>query len=581
MAMPALVRRRAYDTRRFDELDFVSVALAVLFTVLLAYPLIEMLRRVLFPGGRFAAEAFEATVTHPAFGTTILHTTLVVLGSGALAVAIATLFAWLNERTDAGMGLVSLMLPLVPLLLPPIALSSGWFFLAHDRAGSVNVVLRTIGEWLGLSGPAAQGSGPFDIATWQGLVFVYTLYLVPFAYLVVGAAFRNMDYSLEEASRASGAGHWRTFGRISVPAIAPALVSACLLVSIVGLSSFSIPVTIGTAARMEIVSVRIVRLIRDAYPPRIDEAVVLGLFVLVVVGTLWFLQRRVAARQRHATIGGKVTSASRIRLGALKWPARFLMLGYLVATSILPLLALIFVSLQRFWSPRIDLSQLSLATFRDLFSGTGMMRRALVNSVSLGVIGATLTIVLAALLMMYVQQRKGPFARFTDGATKAPGAVSHIVVGLGFVVALTGPPFNLAGTMLILLLAYLVIYMPQAAVAVGSGLGQISSELTEASSVAGASRARTFGRVTLPLLRPALAAGWALLFVVMVGDLTASSLLATGSNPVVGFVIYDIWGSATYSYLAAVATVVGLVSFVAVGVVMAFGRSGHVNAPTS
>jgi iron(III) transport system permease protein len=123
-----------------------------------------------------------------------------------------------------------------------------------------------------------------------------------------------------------------------------------------------------------------------------------------------------------------------------------------------------------------------------------------------------------------------------------------------------------------LLLAYIVIYMPQAAISAGSGIDQISNEMLEASAVVGASKSRTFRRILLPLLRPSLTAGWALLFVVMLGDLTASALLAQGSNPVVGFVIYDIWDNGTFAQLATLASAVGFVSFIAVSLVLLLAR---------
>ena len=107
-----------------------------------------------------------------------------------------------------------------PLMLPPIALSTGWFFLGHERAGLLNVGLRALTGALGLDWWAE--TGPVNIATFSGLIFVYTLYLVPFAYLLVAAAFRNFDSSLEEASRVAGAGSWRTFRNVSAPGIMPA-----------------------------------------------------------------------------------------------------------------------------------------------------------------------------------------------------------------------------------------------------------------------------------------------------------------------------------------------------------------------
>jgi iron(III) transport system permease protein len=558
---------------KFRGFGIASGLVATAFIFFFAYPLGRMLYLAFFKGGNFTTQAFQKTLGDPDLGTLLLHTVVLTGISSVVAMAIATLFAWLNERTDAAMGWVSRLLPLVPLMLPAIALSTGWFFLGHERAGLLNVGLRTMAGALGLDWWAE--TGPFNIGSWPGLIFVYTLYLVPFAYLLVAAAFRNFDSSLEEASRVAGAGAWRTFRMVSAPGILPALSASVFLVAVTALSNFSIPVIIGTAARVDVLSVHIVRLVRDAYPARTDEAVVLSLFIVAAVGILFWLQRLVSSRKRHVTISGKGIYPSKIPLGYWKWAARGLMFVYLAAASVIPLLGLLFVSLQRFWSSTITWNSFTLDVFLALFVGENLTKRALQSSIFLGIVGATLGILMATMLMLYVRQRPGFFARVVDASAKAPSAVSHTVIGLAMVIALTGVPFNLAGTSTILLLAYLVIYMPQAAISTGSGLDQIGTELLEASSVAGASQSRTFFRITLPLMRPALAAGWALLFVMIVGDLTASALLATNANPVVGFVIYDIFNNATYSSLAAIACVVGAISFTVVCTVLAFSRGGE------
>jgi iron(III) transport system permease protein len=557
---------------KFRGFGIASGTVAVAFIFFFIYPLGRMLYGAFFKNGEFTTSSFATTFADPDLGSLLLHTALVTGLSSVVAMAIATIFAWLNERTDASMGWVSKLLPLVPLMLPPIALSTGWFFLGHERAGLLNVGIRTLAGSIGIERWAE--TGPFNIGSWSGLIFVYTLYLVPFAYLLVAAAFRNFDSSLEEASRVNGAGAWRTFRNVSAPGILPALAAAVFLVGVTALSNFSIPVIIGTAARIDVLSVHIVRLVRDAYPSRTDEAVVLSLFVVAAVAVLFWLQRLISARKRHVTIGGKGVYASKIPLGHWKWVARAIMFAYLAAASVVPLLGLFFVSLQRFWSSQITRQSFTFDVLLALFTGESITKKALQTSVLLGIVGATIGLLVATMLMLYVRQRKGAFPRLVDAAAKAPSAVSHTVIGLAMVIALTGTPFYLAGTLTILLIAYLVIYMPQAAISTGSGLDQVGGELLEASSVAGASQARTFFRITLPLMRPALAAGWALLFVMMVGDLTASALLATNANPVVGFVIYDIFNNATYSSLAAIACVVGAISFAVVCTVLAFSRSG-------
>ena len=221
---------------------------------------------------------------------------------------------------------------------------------------------------------------------------------------------------------------------------------------------------------------------------------------------------------------------------------------------------------------------LTVGNFQTLLSETSPARKALLTSGTLGILGATIGMVVAAILMVYARQRGGMTSRVIDGGTKVPGAMSHVVIAVAFVVTLSGPPFNLQGTIWILLLAYLLIYMPQASVAAGSASEQIGHELFEASQMAGASAGRTFRRVTLPLMIPGLAAGWALLFVVMTGDLTASALLAGTSNPVVGFVILNIYENGTYSGLAALSVMISVMSTVVVGSVLLL--SGRANRPT-
>jgi iron(III) transport system permease protein len=114
--------------------------------------------------------------------------------------------------------------------------------------------------------------------------------------------------------------------------------------------------------------------------------------------------------------------------------------------------------------------------------------------------------------------------------------------------------------MALLLLAYLVLYMPQATFSAAAALAQVGRELSEASLMSGATTGRTFIRVVLPLMRPGLAAAWVLLFVLMSGEITASSMLAGTRNPVVGFVVLDLWTNGSYSALAAFATLMSLIT---------------------
>jgi iron(III) transport system permease protein len=525
-------------------------------TALILYPLLQAGLAVFFPGGQFDPGPIVAVLNEPALMLLLRNTILLVLGSTAVAVAVGSVFAWLTERTDLGMAWLTRVLPIVPLLVPPIAGAIGWVLLAAPRSGFLNVWLRALLAPFGLD----LEEGPLTIFSWPGLIFVYVLYLVPETYLVVCAGLRNIDPALEEAARMSGSNPWRTLVRITLPSVKPAITAGAMLSLLTAFTLFSVPVIIGPQAGVPILSVRVVELMTASYPPKTGAALTLGLFVLAVTGTAWWLQSRLLRANRHAVIAGRGMRVTAVRLGRWRLPARAVMIAFMLMTSALPFAALVVVSLQPFWTAVIRPASFTWRNYSRLIAAD-FSRNALVNSVLLGIVGATLGVLIGAVIAFHLDRsRSRRLARFVDGVTKLPGAVSHLIIGIAFVGSFAGPPFSLTGTMVLLLLAYLVLYMPQATFSAAAALAQVGRELSEASLMSGATTGRTFIRIVLPLMRPGLAAAWVLLFVLMSGEITASSMLAGTGNPVVGFVVLDLWTNGSYAALAAFGTLMSLIT---------------------
>ena len=574
-ARPAPVRGGHRKRGRWFPL--VAAALGIAVSVLIVYPLVVMLIRVFVHDGALDTSAFAHTWHAPRTAVMLLNTLVLVGLSTSAAVVLGSAFAWLNERTDARLGWLSDALPVIPMMVPPLAGTIGWVLLLSPGPGALNVLLRKAEVAVGVD---AGNTGPLTIFSWYGLVFVYTLYLVPHAYLTVAAALRNLDPSLEEASRTSGAGPGRTLVRVTLPAVRPAIAAGALLALVIALALFSVPVLIGTGAGIDVLAVRIVRLTTFQFPPDIAGAVVLGLVLVVVVGGAWLLQARFLRMGRHATIGaGRAGGTTKVPLGRWRWPARAVLLTYVLVTSVLPFLALVFVSLQAFWSPVVNWGQLNLDNYRQVLVENELTKTALRNSVLLGVVGATVSVSVAAVVVVFVQRNStNALGRTVDGVTKLPGALSHVVMAVALIAALAGPPFRLSGTLLLLFLAYLILYMPQSTVTAGSSLAQVDRALSEASLTSGASQGRTFRKVVLPLMAPGLAAGWVFVFVLMAGDVTASVMLASTRTPVAGFVMLDLFNNGTYPALAALAVVVSILTSAVVLAALSFsryrGRSG-------
>lgn len=538
-----------------------AAVIALLVTALIAYPLGAIAVRLL---GAFRAESL-ATVFLSSWFPGMMRDTLFYVGTSAvIAVAVAAVLAWINERTDArfrGSGL----LPLVPLFMPSIAVAIGWVVLAAPDIGFLNGILTNVFSSLGIT-------PELDVFTPAGLIFVMVLCLVPYAYLPISAGFRNLDSSLEEAARLSGSGTWRTLRTVSLPSIAPALLAGFVLVIIVGFSFYSVPVVIGARFDVEILAVRIIESIRAQYPPAYDVSVILSAILLVGLVAVWLFQQRVTRGGRFAFTGGRSSNSSPTKLGGSRWVFRALLIVYGTLATVLPLIALLIVSFQTYWQSNPFSGPWTLANYQTVLFTYPINLRAIQNSLLLGVIGGAATVLLAALLVLYSRNRSNRLARVVDSVSKLPAAVPNAVIAVGFIFAFGGPPFNLGGTLLILALAYFVTYLPYVAIAVEPSILQVHPSLEEASVMSGAGQGRTFRRVVLPIALPGLFAAWALVFVRFVGDLEVSVLLGTGTTPVIGFVLLDIYDGGNAGHVATLALIMTIISAVVISIMLWLGR---------
>jgi len=567
----------SWPEKRTSRFTFFSAAqipitiLALLIAFFVLYPILSMFGVAFFRGGSLQLDALASVSNADWLLGTLLDTVIVVATSGVLAILFGTLLAWLNERTNARMGFFGDLLPLVPLLVPSVAMAIGWVFLASPGSGFINGVLNVVLVPLGLKYSV-------NVWSWTGVILVYTLHAVPYVYLVVGAAIRNMDTSLEESARMSGAGVWKTFKDVNMPAILPSILAASLLVSITGFSNYSIPAILAERADISMLSVRVFLLLHEEYPPKLDQAALLASFLLVIIAGIWALQRVVLARGRFAAVGGKATSPRLVNLHGWRWVARAGMALFFLMAAVLPMAGLIVVSLQPYWQSVIDVSQLTFENYIAVFQQNVVTRAAFVNSAILSGTAGLVAISVAALMAIYAGRKTSILAPVVDVLMKLPAAFSHLAIAVGFMVAFAGPPFGLGGTVWLLLLAYIVLYIPEASIAATSAHSQIGRDLLESSAMSGASPGRTIAKIQLPLMLPGLASGWALLFVLCAGEITASALLATVAQPVIGFVILSAWTAGHFGTLAALAAGFALMNAVVVMLAYLIGRRPHLRS---
>jgi iron(III) transport system permease protein len=238
----------------------------------------------------------------------------------------------------------------------------------------------------------------------------------------------------------------------------------------------------------------------------------------------------------------------------------------------MPVAGLLLVSLQSFWTPDIKWAQLSLANYSFVLLENGPTSRALITSLGLGAVTASVAMVGVGTILLHLRFDHARLARVADVVVSLPATIPHTVIGASFLVAFSAAPFRLYGTLTILFLAYLLMALPFAARAAAAAASAIAKELVEASRVAGARETRTLARVLLPLAWPGLLAGWIIVFIHTVGEVTASSLLAGARNPVIGRAITELWIFGNFPQVAALSLLVTVVTSTLVGLLLLLSR---------
>ncbi len=430
----------------------------------------------------FGADPADARdmLLRPMVGELLLNTLGLVLAATACAGLIGTACAWCIERTHLPGRAAWAVLAAVPLAIPPFITSYAWLSIA----------------------PSLQGFG--------GALLVVTCAYTPFVTLPVAAALRGMDPALEESARSLGHGPWRSFFRVVLPQLRPALLGGMLLVALNTLVEFGA----FTLLRFRTFTTELYAEYRTGLDGP-DSALLAVVLIALCVACL-AVEARVRGRARYARVarftGRRATPA---RLG---WRAAPVLAGFaaLAAVTIaVPLCTILF------W-----LTRHNSAAFSTVAASGPLLLDAALSSISLGLSGAALTMALAIPLGVLTVRYDGPLIAVLERAAWLAQGVPGIVVALALVSLTIQAAQPLYQTSALLVVSYAILFLPLALVSVRAALAQAQRGLEEAGRSLGLGWAATAWRVMLPVAGPGLGAAAALVFVSVMTELTATLLLS-------------------------------------------------------
>ncbi len=494
--------------------------------------------------GPFTLQYYAQLFTSPYFAVSLRNTVVYAIGSAVLAIMLGLAQALIVERTNAPLRSSAVLLAILSLGIPHVLYVVAWLLLL-GRTGPVNALIEHI------SGAAGELPA-FDVYSLWGMILIEGIGFVPLTFLLMAAVLRATDSSFEEAALMSGAGPLATFRAITLRMGLPGLLALLLLVVIRGFESFEVPALVGLAGNVSVLTSDIYQSSHNSSTPNYGESgaysvCLLGLVVLLLIWHHWLLRRA----RRFQTITGKGYRPRILDLGRGRFAATALLLAIFALVTALPVGMLVFASLQPFYEGLTadSLRRFTLDNYATILA-PGSFRDSVLNTLMLGASTATVVVPLMA-LCAWLAARRRPGAWLLDQIATAPLIFPAIVMSVAFLQVFVNLPVPLYGTLLSVVIASTVRFLPYGMRYAYAGVLQIHEDLEDVARTAGAGAGYVFVRVVLPLISAALASCWLFVFLLAAQNVALPLMLVGPGTEIMAVNLFDLWQNGQVTELAA------------------------------
>ncbi|HYT56136.1 MAG TPA: iron ABC transporter permease [Verrucomicrobiae bacterium] len=497
--------------------------------------------------GSFTIQHFVNIIDSLGDVKTLLSNSLIFsLGSAAVALSYGTALAWLAERSDAPFRNLAYVSAYVSFAIPGIIKVVGWIMLLGPKAGMLNAL-----------GVALTGQAFFNIFSLGGMVLVESFLWIPIVFLLMSTPFRAMDPSLEEAATTAGSSSWQVFRRVTFPLAVPSVLAVLILTVIRSLEAFEIPALIGIPAGVEVLTTKIYLQIKGGLIPKYGEASAYSIILIVLVAVGLIPYYRITSKTyKFTTISGKNFRPHRIALGKWRWLGGGLML-VLPLLQFLPIVAIAWSSLLPFAQvpSRKALELLTFNNYIAAFNDSSVIR-SVTNSLTVSISSATAAVAITFFAAWLIVRASIKARWILDQMAMLPLVFPGIVMGIAILKMYLLLPVPVYGTIWILVLAFIARYLPYGIRFSHSALLSLHKELEEGAMASGASWFQMVRHVVVPLIMPALLAGWIYIFLITFKELSIALLLYSPGSQVVAVTIWELWENGHVGELAAFSLII-------------------------
>ena len=537
--------------KRFDFWTLVTFFGYLIVIILLIYPLFNIFKASFIDGetGALSLTNYREFFSKPYYTRTILNSLIVSIGGTLGALLLGVPLAYFTSRfVIRGKTLLS-TLAVLSLLAPPFIGAYSWIIMMGN-----NGFLRQFFASVGINFPTIFGP--------VGIILVYSLQYYPFVFLLTSGSLAAVDRSLEEAAENMGANTVTRFFRVTLPLVLPSVSAGGLMAFMMALANFGTPVIIGRNFNV------LPTLAYNLYTSEVGEnpgmASTVSILLILVSTMVLFFQRYASSRRKYSST--MLNKPVIKKLKGLRNLGAHLVSYLIVFVSTLPLAVVVIYSFRKTKGPVFH-PGFSIQSYQKIFHD---VPKTITNSLLFSITAVIFIVVVGTLLGFIMSRKKNLPAKILDPLLMIPYIIPGTVLGIGFIVAFNNEPIYLAGTAIIIILVYFIRRLPYSIRSSASILKQIDPSLEEAGINLGSPPGKTFRKVTLPLMIPGIISGAIMSWVTAVNELSSSIVLYVGKTMTMPVRIYLSVLDGLFGTASALATILLLVTGIALFIVNTF-----------
>lgn len=524
-----------HKTKKVDGWSGISILLMAIFLIFLVWPLGNLLKESVYLDGKFSLDAFQEFFGKSYYYGSIFNSLKVGIAVMAVSLLLGIPFAYFYSFYQLKGRKVLFVMCLLGTMSAPFLGAYAWILLMGN-SGLVTTMLKSIG----IRGITIYGFG--------GIVFVQALKLFPLVVIYMNGAFRDIDNSLLEAAESMGCKGVKRYFRVIMSLTMPTILAAALLVFMRSFADFGTPVLIGRGYSTFPVLIYNQYLGENGADYHFAAAISV---IAVVVTAIIFLIQKFATNKFKFTIN----SLHPIEPKKAKGIGGILMHIYcygVVALALLPQLYIINMSFRNYnnsiLQPGYSFVNYEKAVEKNLF-------RAIGNTLIVSIVALAIIIVIAVLLSYLVVRRSNAFNNAIDVISMMPYIMPGGVIGISLIITFSKRPFVLTGSLLIMIIALSIRRMPFTSRSATAAMMKIPTSIEEAAISLGASKAKSFIKITVPMMSSGIISGAILSWVSIITEMSSGVILYNNRTITLTIGTYSAITGGIYGVAAVFATI--------------------------